>query len=665
MTLPSDITLTRPLCTVESIASQREWLVTNGLGSYACGTVSGIHSRRYHGYLMAALNPPAERTLLVSKVEEVVHYRNNRYELGANRWVSGVIHPTGYRYLESFSSSHNHVIWRYRLSDALLEKHLWMDVGSQCTRVRYVLTQGTSPVSLTLNIFVGYRNFHTTTRAGHWLMGIESLPEGIRVHPHPDAVPLCIQIQRGMLRPEHNWYRDLLLEVESQRGQEPREDILRAASAEVELAPSTPLDLSFSAKDFPEVSASESLQQLNHQRGALLEKAGKPGSSILQRLTLAADQFIVQRRNRKGDTGRTVIAGYPWFGDWGRDTMIALPGLALCTGRPEIAREILLTFADSLDHGLLPNRFPDIGEAPEYNTVDATLWFFEALHQYVHHTHDKHTLEELYPRLLSILDFHQKGTRYNIHQCPHDALLYAGVPGKQLTWMDAKVGDWVVTPRIGKPVEINALWYNAWRIMESFALLLGHDFRPFADQADRIELSFQKFWKPDGSGCFDVLESPTEPKSDPSIRPNQLLAVSLTHSPLTVEQQKAVVDQAAEHLYTPMGMRTLSPSDPQFKPHFRGVLRDRDAAYHQGTIWPWLLGPFCFAHHRVYKNPVVLRELLQPMESHLEDACLGSISEIFEAEEPHRPEGCFAQAWSVAEILRVNHLLEHAHADQG
>ena len=373
----------------------------------------------------------------------------------------------------------------------------------------------------------------------------------------------------------------------------------------------------------------------------------------IEQLVLAADQFVV-RRSLPGDAeGRSIIAGYPWFGDWGRDTMISLPGLTLATGRPEVGARILHTFAHYVDQGMLPNRFPDEDEAPEYNTVDATLWYFEALRAYLAATSDEMLVNDLYPVLRDIVDWHQRGTRYGIQLDPEDGLLYAGQEGVQLTWMDAKVDGWVVTPRMGKAVEVNALWYNALRIMAEFARCLGKETQTYEDLADRTAEGFVRFWNGERGYCYDVIDGPDG--DDPALRPNQLLAVSLEYSPLAAAQQRAVVDACARQLLTSHGLRSLAPDDPAYMGHYGGDRRQRDAAYHQGTVWGWLIGPFVQAHMRVYGDREQARSFLRPLLQHLGGHGLGSLSEIFDGDAPFSPRGCTAQAWTVAEVLRAWH----------
>ncbi|HBQ98387.1 MAG TPA: glycogen debranching protein, partial [Cyanobacteria bacterium UBA11691] len=375
----------------------------------------------------------------------------------------------------------------------------------------------------------------------------------------------------------------------------------------------------------------------------------------IRQLILAADQFIVCRPLYPNSHGKTAIAGYPWFTDWGRDTMISLPGLTLATGRTEVAKRVLTTFAQYVDRGMLPNVFPDGGEDPAYNTVDATLWYFEAVRQYYQATRDRPLLAELFPVLADIIDWHCRGTRYQIHRDPDDGLLYAGEAMTQLTWMDAKYGDWVVTPRQGKPVEVNALWYNALHTMVAFARKLGKEDREYETLAKQAEKGFARFWNAEAGYCYDVIDTTTG--NDPKLRPNQIFAVSLPQSPLTPEQQRGVVEACGRSLLTSYGLRSLSPDDPQYIGHYGGNLAHRDGAYHQGTVWGWLLGPFAIAHFKVYNEPERALSLLTPMAHHLYTHGIGSISEIFDGDPPFTPRGCIAQAWSVAETLRAWQLI--------
>jgi predicted glycogen debranching enzyme len=438
------------------------------------------------------------------------------------------------------------------------------------------------------------------------------------------------------------------------------EDHLRAATFRATLSPGESLTLVASVEESPDLDGEASLKRRRvHEeeriaRAAPLWDTADPLWGRIRQLILAADPFIVRRAVEGDPDGMSVIAGYHWFGDWGRDTMIALPGLTVPTGRTGDAATILRTFARFADRGMLPNRFPDAGEEPEYNTADATLWYFEAIRACHEATGDDSLLRDLYPVLREILDRHVRGTRYGIRLDPEDGLLFAGEPGVQLTWMDAKVGDWVVTPRIGKPVEINALWYNAIRSMAAFARRLGEEESAYEALAEKILRGFGRFFREDLGRCLDVLDGPEG--DDASMRPNQILAVSLAHSPLPEARRRAVVDACTRELLTPLGLRSLSPGDSRYAGQYGGDTVCRDGAYHQGTVWPWLIGPFVTAHLRVYRDPATARSFLLPLLRHLDDHGLGSVCEIADGDPPFTPRGCIAQAWSVAEVLRALHL---------
>ncbi len=648
----------RDLCGYLETAETREWLVTNGIGGYASGTVAGLLTRRYHGLLVAALDPPVGRTLLVSTLDETAHYNGKIYPLSTHRWRNGLVNPAGYRHIERFRLEGTVPVWSYAIADALLEKRIWMQPGANTTYVQYHLHRGTQPLTLWLKVLVNYRNHHHHTQGWGWHMQVTAIPKGIKVQAYSEATPFYLLSQDAESTTAHDWYYGFDLARERDRGLGDRDDHLHAATMMMTLTPGQSLTLVASTQSSPNLVGEVALQQRYAYERKLINiwKAdhrtdfeGTP--AWVQHLILAADQFIVSRSTVKRPSGKTIIAGYPWFSDWGRDTMISLPGLTLATGRPEIARAILQTFADYIDQGMVPNRFPDAGEQPEYNTVDATLWYFEAIRAYYRATHDDALLRELFPVLADIVDWHCRGTRYEIHLDPSDGLLYAGEPGVQLTWMDAKVEDWVATPRIGKPVEVNALWYNALRALAQFARVIGKPYQEYEAMADRAAARFSRFWNETAGYCYDVLDGPNGP--DAALRPNQLLAVALTDSPLTPEQQRQVVEVCGRELLTSHGLRSLAPSDPQYQGHYGGPVQQRDAAYHQGTVWGWLLGPFVVAHLRVFQNPAQAREFLEPMAYHLTAHGIGSFSEIFDGDAPMTPHGCIAQAWTVAEVLRA------------
>jgi len=653
----------REICGNLRAAESREWLVTNGIGGFASGTVAGGMTRRYHGLLIAALQPPLGRTHLVAALDETVSYAGATYALATHRWASGAVDPQGFRYLESFRLEGATPVWTYALADALLEKRVWMVQGENSTLIHYTLTRASSLLEIDLKALVNYRDFHSLTHAGDWHMKIAAVDQGVMVLPFDTATPFYLKSAQAPCEPHHEWYRDCFLPRETERGLEDREDHLFAALFRAKLNPGESFSVVATTEAGTPLDGEASRSQRAHREAALLkawqaqnEKSASNAPGWLRQLVLAADQFIVKRSLPEEPEGHSVIAGYHWFGDWGRDTMIALPGLALATGRPDIAKQILLAFAHYVDAGMLPNNFPDAGGRPEYNTVDAALWYFEGVRQYFGATQDIATLQKLYPVLANMIDAHIAGTRYNIHVDPADGLLYAGGPGIQLTWMDAKIGDWVVTPRTGKPVEINALWINALETMAQFAGLINKSTENFERLSTQAKASFQKFWNAERNCCFDVIDGPGSAKksgNDALLRPNQILAVSLPVSPLSKDQQKSVVDICTQHLLACYGLRSLAVGEPGYQGHYGGDQRARDAAYHQGTVWGWLLGPFALAHLRVYKDQAAALRYLEPLGSHISAYGLGTLAEIFDGDPPHAPRGCIAQAWTVAEILRA------------
>ncbi len=648
----------REVCCNVGISAAREWLVTNGIGGYASGTVAGMLTRRYHGLLIAALNPPVGRTLLLTKLDEYATYQGRVYPIFVNRWRNGYLDPAGFHWLGSFHLDGTTPIWTFPLGNARLEKRIWMEPGAPTTYVQYTLEGGDAPIELEIRALVNYRDHHSSTHASEdWQFQIEPVESGLKVVAFAEAAPLYLLSATARAEPEHAWVRDFYLSVEEYRGYDPFDDNLDAGLFHLTLSPGESSTIVASTEPAPNLDGTSAYELRRDYERNLVRQAGMPGNPHIRQLVLAADQFVVSRALPEDPEGLTVIAGYPWFTDWGRDTMISLPGLALTPGRADVARRILRTYAHFVDQGMLPNRFPDAGEAPEYNTVDATLWYFEALRAYHEATGDDDLLRELFPILQEIVSWHRKGTRYGIHVDPQDGLLYAGEPGVQLTWMDAKVGDWVVTPRVGKPVEVNALWYNALRTMATFAESLQEPAEDYAAEADRVEGSFDRFWNSGRGYCYDVIDGPEG--HDPSLRSNQIFAVSLPHTPLSKKQQRAIVDVCARRLLTPRGLRSLATDEPDYIGRYGGDLLTRDAAYHQGTVWGWLVGPFITAHLRVYGDLEGARGYLEPMFKHIEEHGVGSISEIFDGSSPHAPRGCFAQAWSVAEVLRVWQVLRN------
>jgi predicted glycogen debranching enzyme len=653
----SPIQFGREICGSVSNASEREWLVTNGIGGFASGTISGLLTRRYHGLLIAALKPPLGRTLLVTKLEDTARYADHSYPLSTNRWTDGTLDPQGYRHIELFRLDGTTPVWTFAFADTLLEKRIWMQQGVNTTYVQYSLVRGSRALELEVKALVNYRDYHANTHAGDWRMNIEPVDHGLRVSAFGRAVPIYLLMAPGMSETAHNWYRNFDLSGERSRGLDDREDHLHAGTFQATLVPGESLTFVCSTDSKPELDGISAWEaRVRHER-ALLERwtnilpaLGQTAPSWVKQLVLAADQFIVNRPLKEDPDACSIIAGYHWFGDWGRDTMIALPGLTISTGRTEIARNVLRTFSRFVDRGMLPNVFPDVGETPEYNTVDATLWYFEAIRQYYTAMKDEEFLSEMYPVLAEIIDWHIRGTRYNIHVDSADGLLYAGEPGVQLTWMDAKVGDWVVTPRIGKPIEANALWLNALVSMSHFGAALNKSGKLYESMAEQARHGFQRFWNDTAKYCFDVIDGPGG--QDASLRPNQIFVMSLPETPLTNAQQRSVVDACTHHLLSSFGLRSLAPEHPDYRGVYGGGPRERDSVYHQGTVWGWLLGPFVQAYLKVFGDPAEAASFLEPIANHIHTHGLGTASEIFDGDAPFTPRGCIAQAWTVGELIR-------------
>jgi predicted glycogen debranching enzyme len=640
------------VCQDLEAASNREWLETNGIGGFASSTVPGMNRRRYHALLVAATKPPVGRVVLLSKLEETLILSDGRrIDLSTNAY-HGAVHPQGFRSMTKFRLD-PFPISTFKVHEVEIEKSIFMVQGQNTTVVEYRLLKAPvgEPVRMEVRPLVAFRDYHSTTHANSAARGDLRL--------QPDLVSLCLYEGMPTLHLAHNadqvdsdgvWYYNFDYEIERERGLDDREDLFEPVTFYFLLSRTAPATIIASTQ--PQDIGKAAEMRANELRRRMQVANASPVDELFVRsLTLAADQFLAQR-----GSDWTVMAGYPWFTDWGRDTMIALPGLTLFTGRTDIARSVLVNFSKFVDRGMLPNRFPDAGEEPEFNTVDATLWYFEAIRQYVAATGDIELARELYPTLAGIIDWHIKGTRYGIRLL-ENGLLNAGEPGVQLTWMDAKVGDWVVTPRSGKPVEIQALWYNALKIMEDLAQRFEQqeDHKRYRTISSLLQWTFNRvFWNEKDNCLYDVVNGGAP---DASIRPNQIFAVSLHHSMLAQDRARAVLDVVERELLTPYGLRTLNRKNPNFRGRYDGDMRNRDSAYHQGTVWPWLLGPFISAYVKVHGKDESVRAKvsawLDPLRTHLSEAGLGQISEVFDGEAPHRPGGCFAQAWSVGEILRA------------
>lgn len=645
------------------LASQtsREWLVTNGIGGFASGTIADQMTRRYHGYLIAAKKPPLGRTLLVSKLDTTVSLDGTEYPLFANQYQSAEtpVKTNPSPYLQEFRLDGTIPIWNYQCGRAQLQKRVWMAQGKNVTFVQYHVLHSGTPLTLKIDVLANYRDYHGNTHQPDWQPQVMPRPNGVTMQLDPTLPPTYLYVAHGgalQLETPIRWQQDVYLAVEDYRGQDALDDQLHMLRLNVLLDPGQQVVLvlsddpqfSLAKDDWYEAYLAEEKELLQHIQFA------KDTPPWIHRLALAARQFIVTRQTTQFPDGLTILAGYPWFSDWGRDTMISLPGLTLATGHYDEAAKILRIFTEYVDQGMLPNRFPDDNEAPEYNTVDATLWFFEALMQYYRATGDSDLVADLFPVLLDIIDWHKHGTRYGIQVDPRDGLLMSGTEGVQLTWMDVKVDDWVVTPRTGKAVEINALWHNALHIMADFSeLLLGPSMsQEYLMMARQAHVSFQRFWNEELGYCYDVIDTP-DGKVDPQLRPNQIFAVSLTYSPLRSDQRRAVVDICEKYLVTPRGLRSLAPFEENYRGHYGGDILARDSVYHQGTVWGWLMGPFAIAHWKVYQDVEQARRFLLGFREHLCEFGMGTLAEIFDGDAPYNPRGCIAQAWTVAEVLRA------------
>jgi predicted glycogen debranching enzyme len=635
-------------------AQRLEWLETNGKGGFASTTVLGANTRRYHGLLTAALTPPVRRHVLLSRLEEVIEPEGESVELGCN-FYPGAVHPAGHHYLSSFRLD-PFPVSTYWVGERGLEKAVFLVHGEDTVVVRYTLFAGAG-CFLQVRPFVAYRDSHSLTHRNDALdRRVERRDGTASVRPYLDLPTLHFHHDARELIEHGDWWMRHRYPREAERGLDFEEDLYSPFALRLELSTGSSVFVvaTLDRQSRPDAAALERAER--RRRWEVADAAQRAAPGLDERLALAADAYVVDREGG----GRTVIAGYPWFTEWGRDTMIALPGLCLSTGRLSEARHILSTFARSIDRGMVPNVFPDVGHAPEYNNVDGTLWFVRACGQYVAASGDLDTAKAVFlPALLDIIRHHRSGTRFGI-RVDDDGLLRAGTPSTQLTWMDAKVGDRVITPRAGKPVEIQALWIDALDTTAELARQLGDDgsASECRDLGRAARASFaRRFWFPGGGFLYDVVDAP-EGRDDPTLRPNQIFAVALPRTPiLDEERSRAVVSVVSRELLTPYGLRTLARGDYRYAPHYGGGLAARDTAYHQGTVWPWLIGPYVTAYLRVHGRSAEAlaqaRAAIEPLRRFLAGDGLGQIPELFDAEPPQHPGGCIAQAWSVAEVVRL------------
>lgn len=644
----------------------REWLVTNGLGGYASQTLLCAPTRRYHGVFVPDLPSPWGRTVIIPRLDEQAVIDGETVLLSGVEYEDGRLQSDLISVFGGFRREWQTPVWRCLLKGRTLEKRVIMPYGHNSVYVQYRLTEG-EPLRLHLRPFVTFRMLDAQLREARQPPFPLTVIDGRYEMQFGEGTPslkLCLRPHGGLFVADYRMSSGVSYRVDRDRGSEHIENLASPGYFTTDLSRERPIAFVASTEswDLLEFTPDEILEAEAQRLKKLLgESSDRDRDDMEQSLTLAADQFIVSPGSRmeeqalaraSGNEARTVIAGYHWFTDWGRDTMISLEGLTLCTGRYREAQSILRTFASYVKDGLLPNLFPEGKRKALYHTVDATLWYFHALDRYHRVTGDSDTLLALQPILKSVIEHHVAGTHFGIGVDPQDGLLRAGAEGYQLTWMDAKVDGWVVTPRRGKPVEIQALWYNALQCMVQWGELAGEATNRWEEMAARARQSFNdRFWRPDGGYLFDVIDG--EQGDDASFRPNQILAIALEYPILDEHRWRPVVDAVAEKLLTPVGLRTLSRDHRDYKPMYFGDLRARDAAYHQGTVWAWLIGPFIDAWLKVHHDVSQARGMLEGFRSHLLDDGIGTVSEIFDAEPPYHPRGCIAQAWSVAEVLRA------------
>lgn len=628
-----------------------EWLETNGRGGFSSGTVAGANTRRYHALLLTARKPPSERFVLVNHLDEWLEVEGHTIPLSTNLYPNA-IHPKGYQQCIGFTTD-PWPTWTYDCQGAVVQREIFCVQDRDLVVIRWTIAPKTKKaITLRLRPMVSGRDYHATHHRNESLSPTATVTDGLVSWQPYNGLPSVQALQNGVYRHDPTWFRAVQFPAEQQRGLDFEEDWWSPGEFTYQLNRGVAATLVLTTEPIDSVDVA-ALAKGERKRRAGLRAAAPTTDPLASGLWCAVEAYLSAR-----DSQQTVIAGYPWFTDWGRDTFISLPGLCLVTGRWEIAWHIIESFTAHISHGMIPNRYPDAGGQPEYNTIDASLWFIHAIARYLAYSQDEARVRAIaWPAVKQIIDGYRQGTRYDIHM-DKDGLIAGGISGAQLTWMDAKVGDWLVTPRHGKPVEIQALWARALEVGAQLATAFGeHDYakRCRADRRQAVSSFHAKFWNEAGGYLYDVIDGPEG--NDASIRPNQLYAISLCDDLVTKKQAKQILQIVKDHLLTPVGLRTLSPADRRYRARYEGGVLERDGAYHQGTVWPFLFGPFITAWQKVHgksqaKNTQA-RAFLEGLETHLHEACLGQVAEIFDGDAPHQARGCVAQAWSIAEPLRA------------
>lgn len=635
-------------------AKLREWIITNGLGSYASSTIIGLNTRGYHGLLVASLDPPVRRVLFLSKFEEEVEVNGRKYLLAVNKYP-GTIYPQGHLHLEQFRFE-RYPVFVYRLGAAILEKSVFMPYGDNTSLITYKLIESDSPVKLTISPIINHRDIHGRTREDpRWNFTQSMNPKGVEIRAFAGATTLYLQSDIAPYTPTGIWYKNFIYETSADRGEPDSEDQYNPGLFVTKLEQGYQLSILASLRN-QQTFSSEGLKYREMQRVRKLASRLPQADSFFLSLADAADTFIVKRKS----TGtKSIVAGYHWFGDWGRDAMICIPGLTLITKREDDGKEIVRTFLNYLQDGLIPNTLPDGSNKPDYSTIDASLWLINAVYSIYSETGSLEFVREVYGRLEEIVSSYLHGTSFGI-KVDEDGLVKGGTESTALTWMDAWVDGRPVTPRFGKPVEISALWYNSLRAMQRFAkdLAIESDEVEYGSQADKTRAAFnEKFWDADRQCLFDVLQD--SDSGDKKTRPNQVIALSLPFPVLNEDDTRrwrSVLRTLEAELLTPVGLRSLSPFDKDYRGQCTGEANARDAAYHQGTVWPWLFGSYVTAYLRVFppepRNVAFIQQLFSPFKKRMTEAGIATLSEIYDGDPPNLSRGCISQAWSVAEILR-------------